>query len=111
MLPDWKKALSGPKNPKAEAPAVMNVNFDGKTYSFEVAPGPDGYRKFTEAIRLAFELPDDSELNITFTCDEPTLFCDVGFNELELAEEEETEPGTRDTRPDPIRPPYLTVVK
>ncbi len=73
MLPDWKKALSGPKDPKAEAPAVMNVNFDGKTYSFEVAPGPDGYRKFTEAIRLAFELPDDSELNITFTCDEPTL--------------------------------------
>jgi hypothetical protein len=51
----------------------MNVNFDGKTYSFEVEPGPDGYRKFTEAIRLAFELPDDSELNITFTCDEPTL--------------------------------------
>lgn len=45
------------------------------------------------------------------TCDEPTLFCDVGFNELELAEEEETEPGQRDTRPDPIRPPYLTVVK
>jgi hypothetical protein len=51
----------------------MNVNFDGKTYSFEVEPGPDGYRKFTQAIRMAFQLPGDSELNITFTCDEPTL--------------------------------------
>lgn len=26
---------------------------------------------FTESIRRAFNLPDDSELNITFTCDEP----------------------------------------
>ena len=49
----------------------MNVNFDGRTYSFEVRPGPDGYKQFTEAIRKAFNLPDDSELNITFTCDEP----------------------------------------
>jgi hypothetical protein len=38
----------------------------------QVKPGPDGYRQFTEAIRRAFTLPDDSELNITFTCDEPT---------------------------------------
>jgi hypothetical protein len=37
----------------------------------QVKPGPDGYRQFTEAIRRAFNLPDDSELNITFTCDEP----------------------------------------
>jgi hypothetical protein len=51
----------------------MNVNFDGRTYSFEVKPGPDGYKLFTEAIRRAFSLPDDSELNITFTCDEPTV--------------------------------------
>lgn len=50
----------------------MNVNFDGRTYSFEVKPGIDGYRSFTEAIRKAFSLPDDSELNITFTCDEPS---------------------------------------
>jgi hypothetical protein len=56
----------------AGAPAVMNVNFEGRTYSFEVKPGPDGYRLFTESIRRAFNLPDDSELNITFTCDEPT---------------------------------------
>ena len=47
------------------------MNFDGQTYSFEVKPGPDGYQKFTDAIRRAFTLPDDSELNITFTCDEP----------------------------------------
>ena len=40
--------------------------------SFEVRPGPDGYRHFTESIRKAFKLPDDSELNITFTCDEPS---------------------------------------
>ncbi|GLC67650.1 hypothetical protein PLESTF_000586700 [Pleodorina starrii] len=51
--------------------AVMNVNFGGRTYSFEVQPGPDGYRRFTAAIREAFSLPEDSELNITFTCDEP----------------------------------------
>lgn len=49
----------------------MNVNFDGRTYSFEVSPGPDGYQQFTAAIRRAFNLPEDSELNITFTCDEP----------------------------------------
>ena len=69
-LPDWKATLTPPTG--AAAPAVMNVNFDGRTYSFEVKPGPDGYRQFTEAIRRAFSLPDDSELNITFTCDEPT---------------------------------------
>lgn len=68
-LPDWKQVLT----PRcgANAPAVMNVNFDGRTYSFEVKPGVEGYRQFTEAIRRAFSLPDDSELNITFTCDEP----------------------------------------
>jgi hypothetical protein len=38
----------------------------------QVAPGSDGYRQFTQAIRKAFHLPDDSELNITFTCDEPS---------------------------------------
>jgi len=53
------------------APAIMNVNFEGKTYSFEVKPGTSGYMQFTEAIRHAFQLPVDSELNITFTCDEP----------------------------------------
>ena len=69
QLPDWKAALTPGSG--AAAPAVMNVNFDGRTYSFEVKPGIDGYRAFTEAIRRAFSLPDDSELNITFTCDEP----------------------------------------
>ena len=34
----------------------MNVNFDGRTYSFEVKPGPDGYRQFTEAIRWGLGL-------------------------------------------------------
>ncbi|KAK9815859.1 hypothetical protein WJX72_010869 [[Myrmecia] bisecta] len=69
-LPDWKETLTPVCG--ADAPAVMNVNFDGRTYSFEVRPGPDGYKQFTEAIRKAFSLPDDSELNITFTCDEPS---------------------------------------
>ena len=62
----------------------MNVNFDGRTYSFEVKPGPDGYRDFTQAIRRAFNLPEDSELNITFTCDEPSA----------AAEPEPMSPGT-----------------
>ncbi|KAG2436705.1 hypothetical protein HXX76_006231 [Chlamydomonas incerta] len=68
-LPDWKHALTPPCG--SQAPAVMNVNFGGRTYSFEVQPGPEGYRRFTSAIRAAFALPEDSELNITFTCDEP----------------------------------------
>lgn len=34
MLPDWKKTLTPTCG--ANAPAVMNVNFDGRTYSFEV---------------------------------------------------------------------------
>jgi len=78
-LPDWKGALVPVGEGGAQgggtikAPAVMNVNFDGKTYSFEVEPGPSGYEKFTAAIRNAFNLPEDSELNITFTCDEPTV--------------------------------------
>ena len=69
-LPDWKSTLTPQCG--ANAPAVMNVNFDGRTYSFEVKPGPEGYREFTQAIRRAFNLPEDSELNITFTCDEPS---------------------------------------
>jgi hypothetical protein len=69
-LPDWKQVLT--PSCGANAPAVMNVNFDGRTYSFEVTPGEGGYRLFTEAIRNAFNLPEDSELNITFTCDEPS---------------------------------------
>lgn len=71
QLPDWRQALSF--NGNVNAPAVMNVNFEGKTYSFEVKPGPAGYLQFTEAIRHAFQLPIDSELNITFTCDEPCI--------------------------------------
>lgn len=70
QLPDWKGVLTPQCG--ADAPAVMNVNFDGKTYSFEVKPGLAGYQDFTEAIRRAFSLPEDSELNITFTCDEPS---------------------------------------
>lgn len=69
-LPDWKSTLTPVCG--ADAPAVMNVNFDGQTYSFEVKPGSAGYKQFTQAIREAFSLPEDSELNITFTCDEPS---------------------------------------
>lgn len=68
-LPDWRNTLT--PDCGADAPAIMNVNFDGRTYSFQVKPGVAGYTQFTEAIRHAFELPNDSELNITFTCDEP----------------------------------------
>ena len=64
----------------------MNVSFEGKTYSFEVKPGSNGYLQFTEAIRQAFQLPIDSELNITFTCDEPCN--DEGIS---LAQKSETD--------------------
>lgn len=69
-LPDWRQVLSYDLS-ELDAPAIMNVNFEGKTYSFEVTPGTSGYVQFTEAIRQAFRLPADSDLNITFTCDEP----------------------------------------
>lgn len=36
-LPDWKSVLTPTLG--STAPAVMNVNFDNKTYSFHVAPG------------------------------------------------------------------------
>jgi hypothetical protein len=36
-LPDWKNVLTPTLG--NTAPAVMNVNFDNKTYSFHVAPG------------------------------------------------------------------------
>lgn len=36
-LPDWKSVLTPTLG--SSAPAVMNVNFDNKTYSFHVAPG------------------------------------------------------------------------
>ena len=49
----------------------MNVTFDGLAYSFNVRPGPDGYKDFADQVRVAFNLPDNSDLNITFTCDEP----------------------------------------
>ncbi|KAG2497620.1 hypothetical protein HYH03_004361 [Edaphochlamys debaryana] len=68
-LPEWRNALT--PSCGSQAPATMNVCFGGRTFSFEVQPGPEGYRRFTAAIRAAFALPDDSELNITFTCDEP----------------------------------------
>lgn len=35
-------------------------------------PHTQGYKEFTNSIRSAFSLPMDSELNITFTCDEPS---------------------------------------
>jgi len=50
----------------------MNVTFDGIVYSFAVKPGKHGYQDFTERIRQAFHLPQGCELNITFTCDEPS---------------------------------------
>ncbi|KAA6426268.1 MAG: zygote specific ZYS1 [Trebouxia sp. A1-2] len=57
-LPEWKSTLTPVCG--ANAPAVMNVNFDGQTYSFEVKPGSAGYKQFTQAIREAFSLPEDS---------------------------------------------------
>ena len=67
-------------------------------------------RVSTEEGDIIVGAPD--KVTVEDTCDEPTLFCDVGFDELELeeADEQETEPGPRDTRPDPITP-YLRVVK
>ncbi|GFH23270.1 zygote specific ZYS1 isoform B, partial [Haematococcus lacustris] len=80
QLPDWRAPLTPPTG--ATGPAIMNVNHNGLTYSFHVEPGKEvssgqesadrGYRKFTHDIRRAFNLPMDAELNITFTCDEPS---------------------------------------
>ena len=62
----------------AQSPRLQHLSWQYRSpclphaRSFEVRPGPEGYRHFTESIRKAFKLPDDSELNITFTCDEPS---------------------------------------
>lgn len=69
-LPDWRASLTPEVG--CSAPAIMNVNFDGVMYSFEVKPGADGYAEFTDGIRHAFSLPEGCDLNITFTCDEPS---------------------------------------
>jgi len=71
LLPNWREVLT-PTGVSGVAPAVMSVNFGGRTFSFEVRPGRSGYETFTESIRRAFALPEDSDLNITFTCDEPS---------------------------------------
>ncbi|GAX76000.1 hypothetical protein CEUSTIGMA_g3443.t1 [Chlamydomonas eustigma] len=68
-LPSWQDAMMPPSG--CSAPAIMNVNFNNAVHSFEVHPGPEGYVAFTSAIRHAFSLPSDSDLNITFTCDDP----------------------------------------
>lgn len=49
----------------------MTVSFNGRTFFFHVEPGEEGYRKFTTDVKAAFTLPEDCDLNITFTCDEP----------------------------------------
>ncbi|KAG1673427.1 hypothetical protein FOA52_002192 [Chlamydomonas sp. UWO 241] len=69
-LPDWRLSLT----PEIGlfVPAIMNVNFGGIMFSFEVKAGPRGYADFAASIRHAFSLPDGCELNITFTCDEPS---------------------------------------
>lgn len=45
-LPDWKRVLT--PSCGSNAPAYMNVNFNGETFSFEVKPGSDGYSEFTK---------------------------------------------------------------
>lgn len=57
-LPNWRSALTPETG--ADAPAVMNVTFDGLAYSFNVRPGPDGYEEFANQVRLAFNLPENS---------------------------------------------------
>mmetsp|Transcript_2518 Transcript_2518/g.6705 ORF Transcript_2518/g.6705 Transcript_2518/m.6705 type:complete len:300 (+) Transcript_2518:1592-2491(+) len=69
-LPDWRVCLT--PDISCKMPATMNVTFDGIVYSFAVKPGKHGYQDFTERIRQAFHLPQGCELNITFTCDEPS---------------------------------------
>lgn len=49
----------------------MSCSSYSSSYSFSVHPGPDGYEEFASSIRSAFSLPPESELNISFTCDEP----------------------------------------
>lgn len=71
VLPDWRGILTPATGVNLQS-ACMNVNFFSKIYSFKVMPGPEGYQEFTAAIRKSFSLPQDSELNITFTCDDPS---------------------------------------
>lgn len=68
-LPSWKETLR--LNYNFPVRPVMNVSFHGVSMCFEVQPGPEGYKKFVDEIVRAYSLPEGSEMNITFTCDEP----------------------------------------
>lgn len=50
----------------------MNVSFNGISHSFRVKKGPAGYEQFTREIRSSFTLPQTADLNISFTCDNPS---------------------------------------
>ena len=69
-LPDWRAPLT-PADLTCSAPAVMAVNFGGQALSLTVQSGRGGYEAFTDAIRAAFALPEDSDLSISFSCDDP----------------------------------------
>ncbi len=67
-----------------------------------IRPTPllQGYKAFTCAIRRDYTLPRDSELNITFTCDEPLS----GEKEGGVGEKEG---GKLSTCDEPLLPGFL----
>lgn len=69
-LPDWRPALTPASG--ADAPAIFNVNLNDEIVSFEVRSGSAGYGHFLAAVRQAFVLSADDELEITFSVDEPS---------------------------------------
>jgi hypothetical protein len=77
VLPDWRLALTphdllARLSSNEPVPATMNVAFHGESHSFKVVKGLAGYQRFTQEIRSKFALPNQSELNISFTCDNPS---------------------------------------
>lgn len=70
-LPAWKESLQINLAAPPSTRPVMKISLHGATKCFEVEPGPEGYKRFVEAIRQAYGLPTDSQLSITFTCEEP----------------------------------------
>ena len=76
QLPDWRPILTPPdlipRFSSNDLPATMNVAHQGVSRTFKVTPGAEGYLQFTTEIRDAFQLPPTAELNISFTCDNPT---------------------------------------
>lgn len=70
LLPDWKSVFT-PRGPIPDIPATMTVSVDGIKQAFVVTPGPDGLRQFQTALKAAYLVPEECQLEVAFVCRDP----------------------------------------